>query len=70
MHLTNDAVSYVSYNNAVKALDKALMLVGRNRDNVRWLISVTDTGRYVPTLVGTDHEYLLLAMHGRCAVVS
>lgn len=53
MNLIKDEMrSYKTYDNALKALQKAL---GSNLDRARWLIGVTSTGRFVPTLVGIEY---------------
>lgn len=63
MRLCDEARSYATPDNAIKALDKALARIGRQRGHeasgpraVRWLIAVTSSGRFVPTVVPTDHD--------------
>lgn len=63
MRLCDEARSYATVDNAIKALDKALARIGRQRGHlaggpvaVRWLIAATSSGRFVPTVIPTDRD--------------
>jgi hypothetical protein len=65
MQIAAQVNGFATYANAIKALDKALVKIGRSRDNVRWLVSVNEGGRMVPAVqFGGDTDILMLAHLG------
>lgn len=65
MQIAAEVKGYASYANAIKALDKGLAKIGRDRSNSRWLISVNERGRFIPAVqFGGDPEILMLAYIG------
>jgi hypothetical protein len=57
--------TYATYDNAVRALDKALSRMNLNRDEVRWLIAVSpNDGRFVPTVLSPSGGLIQLAHLG------
>jgi hypothetical protein len=75
-HVSFDAHSYATYDNAVKELDRALALIGCSRANTRWLISVVpviDTHRFVPCVIVSgprQSEYLGLLHIAKVCLIS
>ena len=64
MNIVRSSKTYATRANAIKALRKA---TGNEFDNLRWLIAVSEDGRFVPVIVGAEHtEYC----HSGITVVS
>jgi len=51
-----DAKSYATADNAIKALDKVLPLIGRTRETVNHMIIVQADGRFSPVVYARQHE--------------
>ena len=59
MEINGIAKGYGSYDNAIKKLDRELKSIGRSRDDARWLVSVNQSGRFVPTVVPNSGDVAL-----------
>jgi hypothetical protein len=56
MELFSEAHSYATRERAIKQLDTALAKIERSRGNVRWFVTITAAGRFVPVVsLGSDH---------------
>jgi hypothetical protein len=69
MRLVDDAKSFATEANAIRALDKALKTLGRSRDNVRWLVAVSSKGRFIPVVVPSGDSTLFTLIHLGIAIV-
>lgn len=69
MQLGHEARDYASYDNAVKALDKALARIGRTRGSVRWMIIAHENGRLTPAVHATSKDMLDLIPLAHIGVV-
>jgi hypothetical protein len=67
MRLFNDAHSYATPANAIKALEQALAKVGLTTAQVRWMVAVNDRGRFSPVVsMGQETRLLQLVNFNVC----